>query len=1471
MAETFLVPIIKEALFKLAPFIAREIRFAWGLEKELEKLSKLLNQIQHVLQDAEERQSEVAIRDWLQELKDVAYDMVDVLDEVAYEVLRHRVETQSQVKRVRNFFSPSNPIAFRFNMANKIKKINESLVKLKGDAVFNTLLARNERPRVRKSQPDTHSFLDSKFESRRDEDVTEIVNLLTEQRSHQHPISVISLIGMAGVGKTTLAKLLCQEIEKRKMFDVVAWVCVSDDFDEKIILNGMLEHLGHNAGGINNMNVLLKKLEEKIEKKTFLLVLDDVWEDDSNTWATFSDLLSKFVKTSGNSIVVTTRKEGVTSSIAEYLPLHRHHLKRLSNDDCWLIIKEKVFGSTEASITDQQLEAIGRDIAERCGGLPLIANVLGGTMCNVKGVDGWLSIKDKIVWNLEDFDQIKFVLKLSFDHLPSHLKKCFSYCSIFPKDFIFAKDDLVQHWMAQGFLCSSGQEMMEDIGNKYVCDLISNCLFQDVVWDRSGNIISFKMHDAVHDLALLVSEGEALILKNDSICENSCIRHLRVPSSAVVDPTILRCVAPKLHSLFSEVDFCSMSKMDLKSIRSLSLKKADGDKLPVSPSKLKHLRYLEISKTKIKALPKSFSKLYNLQTLKLMYCSHLQKLPDGMENLISLRHFCFSDDRLMPRNIGRLTSLQTLSLFAVGREKGYHIEELGCLSQLGGALTIRNLQFVKSKSEATKANMEQKTKLYVLHLEWGRNKEEGYNSYEEVLEGLQPPSNLKNLSIRGYMGEKFPSWIEKGVNLSGDAFLLNNLLHLQLFGCGECIDIPSLGFLPNLQFLHIRSMEKVKRMGSKFYLNRSNIASSSHGGGDTITVFPALKILRLDEMGSLEEWVEIEGVIVFPCLEKLLIRSCPKLKTWFMSGFAPSWIEKGVNLSGDAFLLNNLLDLQLFGCGECIDIPSLGFLPNLQFLYVRSMEKVKRMGSKFYLNRSNIASSSHGGGDTITLFPALKNLRLDEMGSLEEWVEIEGVIVFPCLERLFIWRCPKLKTWSMSGFASHHKLSELEISYCSSLVAIPSIDGQLSLKTLSIRDCRELVCLPTGLDTCTSLQYLTIEQCPNLISISQDMGRFHLLTSLTIRDCEKVRSISEEYLSGLNSLKNVEMGPFWSELEEFPGFGVTPIPHRNISIETLSLEGWDKIKSLPHQLQHFTTLRELSISNCNGVEAFPEWLGDLSSLVFLSICSCNKLNRIPEECLGRLTRLKQLTMGPFNPELEEFPGLTSIHHLHASLEYLSLFGWDKLKSLPDQLQHLTALKVLRIDSFTGVEALPEWLGNLSSLTFLIIHSWNKLKSIPEECLGRLTCLETLWMGPFWSELEEYPGLSSIHHLHASLKCLSLSGWDKLKSLPRQLRHLTALQQLTIGGFNGVEALPECLGDLSSLQGLWILACDNLTHLPSVKAMHRLSNLEYLQIGNCSKLKERCAKERGPEWPKISHILDTDIWLKDPTNPKGYRF
>ncbi|GLT50982.1 hypothetical protein SLA2020_244330, partial [Shorea laevis] len=238
--------------------------------------------------------------------------------------------------------------------------------------------------------------------------------------------------------------------------------------------------------------------------------------------------------------------------------------------------------------------------------------------------------------------------------------------------------------------------------------------------------------------------------------------------------------------------------------------------------------------------------------------------------------------------------------------------------------------------------------------------------------------------------------------------------------------------------------------------------------------------------------------------------------------------------------------------------------------------------------------------------------------------------------------------------------------------------------------------------------------------------------------------------------------------------------------------------------------------------------------------------------LGNLTSLKQLTLSNFNAVEAFQEGLGNL----TSLETLHLSGFNGVEAFPEGLGNLTSLKQLTLSNFNGVEAFPERLGNLTSLQLLHVSYCRNLKHLFP--LQAPKSLSVLVMGPFCSELEEFPGLDCIHHLHASLKYLELTGWEKVKFLPDQLQHFTALESLILEEFNGVEVLPNWLGNLTSLRHLRIRNCRNLTSMPSLEAMQRLSDLQSLFISECPKLKERCARDRGAEWSKISHIPQIGI-------------
>ena len=1166
MTEGIVSSITGEIVSKLISYATKLISSARGCEDELRGIRQSLTMIRAVLTDAERRQvRDESVKLWLQMLEDVAYEADDVLDEFAYESLRQRIEVGNQRKRkVRDICSTSNPGLFRLPMADKIKAIQESLVRVEDLANkygFAKLLLVESVDTNNEIFPnrETNSFLNHSEVIGRQNDVLEIVNLLTSTTNQQ--LSVLPIVGMAGLGKTTFAKLVYNHELVKKHFDKTIWVCVSNDFNEKRILREILESLTNKSSQLQSENAILQNLQKELQGKRYLLILDDVWNEDHMIWDKLSSCLLGINSNIGNNIIVTTRSDNV-ARIMETIP--SYHLEKLLEDECWSIIKKMV---SSIPLTPD-LETIGYDIAKKCGGIPLAAKVLGGTMARKKEKSEWLAIQSNEIWNFPGVsNKMLPILKLSFDHLQSpSLKKCFAYCSIFPKDYEIKKEELIQFWMAEGFLQPSQGScvVMEDIGNMYFDILLANSLFQDEKKDEFDNIISCKMHDLVHDLALSVSKSETLFLNKDLEGDISHIRYLFIEFDGKVVPRIpsSKDDVRRLRTFVSKNVVLGNTLLNFNCLRVLKLNGDSIKELSSSVGLLIHLRLLSVASLSIRALPKSITKLYNLQTLRIEGCPYVREPLEDLKQLINLRHIYIPsgfNEKL--KDIGQLTCLQTLRCFIVGQDAGHRIEELGCLNQLRGKLNLWNLEHVRDKEEARRANLGEKAKICMLRFHWAIWRREGnYKNDEEVLEGLEPHRCLKSLTIDGFGGKKFPSWMLTSLDAWDGILQFGNLIEIEFRNCKKCEVLPTLGLLPHLRVLTIEGMDGVRHIGTEFYSNNNN-------GSDGTMLFPALRKLNLGSMPNLVEWMDVmepattTGLMVFPCLEELTIEGCSQLTS------APchfSSLKKlGISDMRSTTFENIISKLTTLTSLEVCNISELACLPE-----------------KLLQNNASLMS-----------------LMISGWADLESIVSHEDVWAFcTSLRSLKIERCWKLQ---IQGVPSH--LQRLEISGC--------------------------VILPTGLQSCTSLTLLMIQFC-------------------------------------------------------------------------------DKLKSTPN-LGQLHSLTQLKITYCDNLISIPDLRG-LHSLIELQIWYCPKLTSLPEG-LESLTRLKTLVIGEFCKELDDFPSLVSIEHLHASLQHLDLKGWPKLKSIPDNIQVLTALKSLYISDFDGMETLPEWLTKLSSLQTLRIFSCSKLK------------------------------------------------------------------------------------------------------------------------------------------------------------------
>ena len=1196
----------------------------WKLNTEsLRKLRTTLLYIDAVLNDAEEKQiKNPAVKKWVNELKDTAYQAQDLLDEITTDASRHKLEAELDmcVSKVRSF----NLTSLSSSYLGIEPKLEEILGRLEFLAKERDILGLKEGSGEKPSRKwETTSVVEESSVYGRDDDKVSIIKLLQANDGSGDNISVIPIVGMGGVGKTTLGQLVYNKKLVMDLFDVRAWVWVSQEYDVLRITKSILEAVTSSASDSDNLDLLQVSLKNSLMGRKFLIVLDDVWSENYVDWDAFLIVLKSGAY--GSRIIVTTRHESVASTVRTG-KVPTYLLMPLSDEDCWLLFAKLAFGNIDTQ-EYPELELIGKKVVKKCNGLPLAAKTLGGLLRVKLDPKEWVKILESNIWNFSDSkSSILPALRMSYHYLPSYLKPCFAYFSIFPKNFKFKKEELVLLWMAEDFLLSTETENLEEVGSGYFDELVSRSFLQQL----GGRSIRYVMHDLLNDLAKFVS-GEFCfrMVGNDSdgLSENTryfsysrrkCDAYVRFEAlhKAKGLRTFLQSSNVSAGRVYLNNNVILNLLPALRSLRVSLFSYCNLTELPDLISTLKHLRYLDLSHTAIKVLPESVCTLYNLQTLLLSYCRSLIELPANMGCLINMRHLDISGTNLikMPLLMGRLKSLQTLSAFILGKNGGSGINELRDLRQLKGSLFILKLENVVNARDALEANLRDKLQLEELVLKWGGHTNDTKKD-REVLDQLQPHAYLKRLTIENYGGTTFSDWL-------GHASY--KIEYVKLHNCKYCFFLPPFGKLPNLKYLSIVGLN-IETIDTDFY------GTAAFG----IKPFGSLETLRFENMLQLKEWLPFTdvngGAVAFPCLQRLFIQNCPKLTKGLPDGLfslkvlvidkcqqlvasvpsapairelklqychkvllneLPALVLK-LRISGydalESFHMDNnhcLQELDISDCPSLMLLPSCGISDTLKSLSVKNCEKLLFPMHQCYtsLESLHIRCSCN----------SLVSFQLD---------------LFPKLNHLDIHGCLHLQSLSVPNHGPLHHLASLrslEISNCSNFVSFPE-EGlpAPSLTWFRVDSCYNLKALPEQMHTLLpSLVTLSLQNCPELESFPEG-GLPSNLKSLEICSCDKLIPGRMEWgLQGLSSLRSFCIKGKCENLESFPDRGLLPS-------SLISLDIWDlqHLKSLKGgELQHLTELKNLRIGYCPIFQSMPEG-GLPTSLTSLIVKKCPMLKK----------------------------------------------------------------------------------------------------------------------------------------------------------------------------------------------------------------------------------------------------------------------
>ncbi|OAY83297.1 putative disease resistance protein RGA1 [Ananas comosus] len=1079
-----------------------------------------------------------ALDTWLWQLRDAVENAEDVLDELEYYELQKTIrDRDGKVRGIlsickRKFDSFLN----RIFSDDTLKRLREAIKGLDrvvaGMGPLLQLVTRLYGPGVKRRKieevrnaRETSSLLTESEVLGRDKERDRIVKWLIKPRDANVDVSAFTIVGMGGFGKTTLAQLVYSDERVREYFDPIMWVCVSQDFDATVITRKMLEGASSESFGDKSLNALHENLKQKLTSKRFLLILDDVWNDDKMTeWEKLVAPL-KFGQR-GSKILLTTRMGSVADMAAKVMKCKQEslNLNELEESDYMSLFNKHAFLGVNPN-DYKNLQPIGEHISKKLGGCPLAIKVMGGMLNSCMDYEYWKKILEEDIMKLQHGnDSIMTILRLSYDHLPTNLQLCFRYYCLFPQDHMFKRKKLVNKWIGSGLIPQSicGKQKPEEIGKAYLNLLIRKSFFTCKTRDNWLKITKeYFMHDLLHDLARSVSQGECIRIGGDVAGITNIPRTVRHLSIEIVNLLSIREISAlkNLRSLVISGKKYDMHNADyvpefievIKGFKKLRLfilnVNFDLSKLLDALSSLIHLRYLSLS---LSLSP------WNVMNESIEY--------DGLTNLANLRSLDVSSDVVQNiPYISKLPFIYKLKNFIVREKSGYKISELKNLRDLRH-LCIRKLENVTTSEEAVEAKLNEKEYLKSLSLEWSADRFNSAEADEQLLDNLYPHSNLKKMCIKQYQGAKSPCWM---TNLS-----LSNLTTIELIKCKGWEHLPPLGQFSSLQHLRLWRLHTIKQIDCSFFGNSSRCA------------FPSLTELQLLDMPNLEEWIGVDDDgCMFPQLHTMKIISCPNLRE------IPT-------------LPYSLRKLEISNRQE--------HSQGLERLVIKQCEKLEYVPTEFFQK-----------------FDTLKSLCIEECPQLTNR-GISDIRLPSTLCGLTIGSCGDLQVPLLQLLPNLTSLSGLAIKHCKELSSLGGIRGLVSLRSLEIRGCDKLIeaalllqpPFPNDVG-----QKWNAEDCflkngglsidHHALLLMEPLRSLSSINWLVLYDAPQLTSLPEEWLlQNHAALKFLEI-PNASSLQSLPQ-SMTKL----CSLHSLVVNDANLIQSLPDLP---TSLRALSITGCHPV------------------------------------------------------------------------------------------------------------------------------------------------------------------------------------------------------------------------------------------------------------------------------------------------